>query len=153
MSHPNGASIRTGHPVSVEPPGRDAARALLAARRAEAARGGATASTPFGSSPVALGFYRRRRLLVVLLAAVLAAILLLSAWAVGDRDVLSDQLESFTLALLGVYFAGVAALAFWAHQRRRELVRLTDVEQYVVAVAQRLGLGAEALPGHRREHG
>jgi len=152
VSRSNGARALSGHPVRVEPPDRDAARALITARRAAASRARATTSAPFGSSAVALVVYRRRRPLIAFVAAVVAAILLLSAWAAGDGDVLTEQLEVFALSLLGVYSAGIAALAFWAHQRQRELVRLTDVERYVLAVAHRLSPNPEAQARDRREH-
>lgn len=85
------------------------------------------------------------RALIAVAAGAVAAILLLTAWAAGDGDVLTEQLDAFSRALVGVYLLGVAALAFWANERRRELARLTDVERYVAAVAHRLGLVAGRL--------
>lgn len=90
--------------------------------------------------------------IIAVAAGAAALMFLMTAWLTGDGDVLTEQLEVFSLALIGVYLAGVAALAFWAHERRRELVRLTDVERYVAAVADRLGLVGMRLGDGAREH-
>lgn len=92
------------------------------------------------------------RAVLAVAAGAVALIFLLIAWLTGDGDVLTEQLEVFSLALVGVYVAGVAALAFWAHERGREMVRLTDVERYVAAVADRLGLVGVGHVDDGREH-
>lgn len=123
-------------------PRADAARSVITAGLA-ASRRAAPGSPGAPRSPATMAAWRHRRLLVCVLAGVIAAGFLVAAWTSGDDDVLQQQLETFTLALMGTYFLGVSALAFWSHSRQRELVRITDVERYVVAVAERLGLTAE----------
>lgn len=130
---------RNGHEPT---PNADAARSVITAGLA-ASRRAAPGSPGTPRSPVTTAAWRHRRLVVCVVAGVVAVGFLVAAWSSGGDDVLQQQLETFTLALMGTYFLGVSALAFWAHSRQRELVRITDVERYVVAVAERLGLTTE----------
>lgn len=131
-------------------PNADAARSVISAGLA-ASRRAASRSPGAPTSPAMAAAWRHRRIIICVIAGVTAAVFLLTAWASSGDDVLQQQLETFALALMGTYFLGVAALAFWAHSRQRELVRIADVERYVVAVAERLGLTTDVTAhGDRR---
>lgn len=126
------------------PANRAAARALIEARRTVGPGRGRARSPLAASSPALRAIIRYRLALVAVIAMLAGAAILLASWLGGERTVLIDQLEVFAGALVGLYMIGVATLAFWAHERQRELVRLADVERYVGAVVRRLGLAVQA---------
>lgn len=123
----------------------DAARSVIRAGLAASGGGGRRAPTA-STSPVVAAAWRHRRIIVCVLCGAVAAGFLLAAWAASGDDVLQRQLETLTLAMVGAYFLGLSSLAFWSHSRQRELLRLADVERYVAAVAERLGLAGERGP-------
>lgn len=124
----------------------DAERRRLAARRVLAARDHAAAEADRRSRQVRIPpgplatAYRHRRSAAAIVSGLVSLVILAAAWRAAGDDELTEALEVFSASLVGLYLLGVSALAYWARERQRELVRLTDVELYVSAIAVRLGL-------------
>lgn len=89
---------------------------------------------------LAWALHNHRLVFAALVGAPGAVVLLSATAAAGTARTVQEQLGSVSVALVGMFLVGVAALALWGDQRRRETVRLADVEQYVAAVAVALGL-------------
>lgn len=88
-----------------------------------------------------------RRLVLSIVSGVAGILTLTLGWfQVSDTTIIAEQLSWIAGAgLLGIFLLGVAAIAYWAEQRERELTRLTAIEMYVAAVADAMGL-TEAVP-------
>lgn len=94
--------------------------------------------------------YRHRRSASAIVTGLVALVILAGAWWASGDDELTEALEVFSVSLVGLYLLGISALAYWARERQRELVRLTDVELYVSAIAARLGLSSGPTAEDRR---
>lgn len=92
--------------------------------------------------PVYTWILRHRRFVLAILAAAAGFISLVIAWVeVSGTVIIADQLSWIAGAgFVGLFLLGIAAMAFWAEQRERELARLTEIERYLAAIAQALGL-------------
>lgn len=91
---------------------------------------------------------RNHRLVLCGIFGIAGALVLISAVvAAGTAETVQEQLRHATVAFVGVFLLGVAILALWGDQRRREMVRLSDVELYVSALAAALGLVDENRQG------
>lgn len=98
-------------------------------------------------SELATWAFEHRRLVLAVAAAAAGAISIFVAWigVSGTRDV-AEQLSFIASGgLFGLFLTAVAAMAYWGEQRREELERLSELEVYIAAIAQTLGL--TELPG------
>ena len=84
----------------------------------------------------------RWRLVLSVLFALGGFISLLIGWlGVSDTREVTDQLSYLASGgLIGLSLIAVAAILHRAEQRERELVRLQNVEMYLLAIADSLGL-------------
>lgn len=89
-----------------------------------------------------------RRLVLSIVSGVAGLITLTLGWfQVSDTAVIAEQLSWIAGAgLLGIFLLGVAAIAYWAEQREREMERLISIEMYVAALADAMGLTEPAAP-------
>lgn len=91
--------------------------------------------------------FEHRRLVLAVVAAAAGAVSIFVAWigVSGTRDV-AEQLSFIASGgLFGLFLTAVAAMAYWGEQRREELERLAELEVYIAAIAQALGL--TEIPG------
>lgn len=83
-----------------------------------------------------------RRLVLTAVAGTMGLIaILLGWWGVTNSTVVADQLSYIASgSVLGIFLLGVASMSYWAEQREREMSRLTEIEVYLGAMADMLGL-------------
>ena len=86
-----------------------------------------------------------RRLVLAIAAGTAGFIALVVSWmGVSDTVIVADQLSYIASGgLIGLFLLGIAAMAYWAEQRERELARLTEIEVYLGAIARALNLVEE----------
>jgi len=85
----------------------------------------------------------RRMVLAVVTGTIGLIAIGLGWWGVTNTTVVADQLAYIASgSVLGIFLLGVASMSYWAEQRERELSRLTEIEVYLGAMAEMLGLTA-----------
>lgn len=83
----------------------------------------------------------RRMVLAVVTGTIGLIAIGLGWWGVTNTTVVADQLAYIASgSVLGIFLLGVASMSYWAEQRERELSRLTEIEVYLGAMAEMLGL-------------
>lgn len=92
------------------------------------------------------GVYRwlvaHRRLALAVAAGSLGFVsLVLGWWGVTNTVQVADQLTYIASGgLFGLFLLGVAAIAYWGEQREREVSHLIEMQLYLSAIAESLGL-------------
>lgn len=67
--------------------------------------------------------------------------LTLGWWGVTNTVQVADQLTYIASGgLFGLFLLGIAAIAYWGEQREREVSHLIEMQLYLSAIAQALGL-------------
>lgn len=67
--------------------------------------------------------------------------LVLGWWGVTNTVQVADQLTYIASGgLFGLFLLGVAAIAYWGEQREREVSHLIEMQLYLSAIAESLGL-------------
>lgn len=78
--------------------------------------------------------------------------LVLGWWGVTNTVQVADQLTYIASGgLFGLFLLGVAAIAYWGEQREREVSHLIEMQLYLSAIAESLGLTDTQEPRGARE--
>ena len=78
--------------------------------------------------------------------------LVLGWWGVTNTVQVADQLTYIASGgLFGLFLLGVAAIAYWGEQREREVSHLIEMQLYLSAIAEALGLTETREPREERE--
>ncbi len=102
------------------------------------------------------GAYRwlvaHRRLALAIAAGSLGFVcLVLGWWGVTNTVQVADQLTYIASGgLFGLFLLGVAAIAYWGEQREREVSHLIEMQLYLSAIAESLGLTETREPRDAR---
>lgn len=103
------------------------------------------------------GAYRwlvaHRRLVLAIASGSLGFVcLVLGWWGVTNTVQVADQLTYIASGgMFGLFLLGVAAIAYWGEQREREVSHLIEMQLYLSAIAESLGLTETREPRDARE--